>query len=158
MTLNSEGESKVFGGAPGITHLELGGDLVVTNELISAVCSSLKHLEELKVSNVNNERVTADCLQHLHKLSRIKILRFEDIEGPYLQLQALINACKTLKYLQFTLLEAHPDHDEVLDCMLSDRGGAFVGEYYPLPEMGDRWSRHPETGEPLIPGSAFNVE
>ena len=109
----------------------------------------MKHLEELKVVNVNEERVNADCLQHLHKLSRIKILRFEDIEGPYLQLQALINACKTLKYLQFTLLEDHPDHDEYLDALLSDRGGAFVGEYYP---------RDPEMGEPLIPGSAFNVE
>ena len=74
--------TEVFRGAPGITHLQLGGDKV-TNDVISAVCSSLKHLEELKVVNVNEERVTADCLQHLHKLSRIKILRFEDIEASY---------------------------------------------------------------------------
>ena len=58
--------TEVFRGAPGLKHLLLGGDKVV-NDMISAVCSSLKHLEELKVVSVDRGSSQAP---------RIKILRF----------------------------------------------------------------------------------
>ena len=145
--------TEVFRGAPGLKHLQLGGDTVVTNDVISAVCSSLKHLEELKVVCVDEERLNAGCLHHLHKLSRIKILRFEDTEASYTQLQALVKACKTLKYLQFPVREDDNatglPHEIALDMMMGERSGAYVGPRYV--------HRDPVWEEPLIPGSAFNT-
>ena len=142
--------TEVFRGAPGLKHLQLGGDKV-TNDVISAVCSSLKHLEELKVVSVDEERLNAGCLHHLHKLPRIKILRFEETEASYTQLQALVKACKTLKYLQFWQDDNATglSHEIALDMLMGERSGAYVGPRYV--------HRDPVWEEPLIPGSAFNT-
>ena len=150
--------TEVFRGAPGITHLELGGYHTVTNDLISAMCSSLIHLEELKLINVSDEFVTADCLQHFHKLSRIKILRFAEPTASFTQLESLINACKTLKYLQIVLRDDANDQNNweqcfaALDSLMVGRSGEFFCPEYDEREFFHEWSEGVE-----IPGTAFSA-
>ena len=68
-------------------------------------------------------------------------------------MQALVKACKTLKYLQFPVREDDNatglPHEIALDMMMGERSGAYVGPRYV--------HRDPVWEEPLIPGSAFNL-